>query len=187
MGIKFAEPQTADTSTQLQSTRNTERDEDLKALDALVGVDVKRWIAAGKPVAMVADKEGNMVPNPFAVFMRLAVPKNQVANFKQDMVRRSCLLHGCDPVYMANTPDAEGFTAVKWTFTDHLTDKQKKEQAEAAEKAAKAAEGNGQAQAEGDQPQGDQPQGDQPEGTGDEGGEQPQTQQKGRGLLGGRR
>lgn len=142
MGIKFTQPTTEDTQTTLQSQRNMQRDEDLLALDAIVEPKVKEWEAAGKPVATVKDSEENMVQNPFAVFIRLAVPKDQVADFKQNMVRRSCLLYGTDPVYYANSPDAEGFTAVKWTFTDHETESQKKKRLaelakmEAAEKAA---------------------------------------------------
>ena len=171
MGIKFQAPTTEDTSTQLQAQRSRERDEDLKALDAMVGPEVKKWAEAGKPVPFITDNDANMVPNPFAVTMRLAVPKNEVAAFKQDMVRRSCLLYGCDPVYFANMPDAEGFTAVKWTFEDHKTESQKKKEKEAAEKAAKA-EGNGQAQ-EGDQGTQD---GDQGTQEGDQGAALPGDQ-----------
>jgi hypothetical protein len=143
VGIKFQAPTTEDTSTQLQAQRNRERDEDLKALDAIVGPEVKKWAEAGKPVPFITDNDANMVPNPFAVTMRLAVPKNEVATFKQDMVRRSCLLYGTDPVYFANMPDAEGFTAVKWTFEDHKTESQKKKEKAEADKAEKA-EGGGQ-------------------------------------------
>lgn len=145
MGIKFQAATTEDTQTQLQAQRNRERDEDLKALDAMVGPEVKKWAEAGKPVSFIANNDGDMVPNPFAVTMRLAVPRNEVAAFKQDYVRRACLLYGCDPVYYANMPDAEGFTAVKWTFEDHKTESQKKKEKAEAEKAEKAQEGNGDA------------------------------------------
>jgi hypothetical protein len=132
------------------ATRNHDRDEDQQGIDALVKSRVDAWTAADKPTP---DKLTQ------AMTVRLQTPAADKSELKR-MLRRAYLLYKSEPAWYKDTePDAQGNIIVK-SGPQAVKVKAPKEAAN------------------GDQPQADQPPAVQTQA--DQGGEQPQADQRGR-------
>lgn len=170
---KFTQTQEDKAPTAVVS-RNKGRDEDLMALDAIVGPKVKEWQEAGKP-APIDLPDGMKEHNPLSPYVSLDVAKDEKAAIKS-MARRSAALFKVDTIFYQDTePTDQGIVTVAFTFkdrpeTDAAKAKREKAEKEAAEKAKAEA------------PPADTPPADTPPATDGEA-----ETEKARGLLRGRR
>lgn len=105
MGIKIAEPTTAEDAQTTLATRSHDRDDDQKGIDATVAGMVKSYTGAGGEKVAPAARPSH----------RYQVPKADRPELKR-MIRRACVLAKVDPVwYVDSKPDAQGNIIVKFT------------------------------------------------------------------------